>query len=116
MTGDSHEGFKVALRAAKKSDFVILAVGEAAAMSGEAASRAHLDLPGPQLDLIKAIHATGKPYAVVLMNGRPLTINWVAEHAPAILETWYAGTEGGNAIADALFGDVNPGGKPSRLR
>jgi len=111
VTGDSRAGFKAALRAAKQSDFVILAVGEAAAMSGEAASRAHLDLPGAQLDLIKAIHETGKPYAVVLMNGRPLTINWVAEHSPAILETWYAGTEGGNAIADALFGDVNPGGK-----
>jgi beta-glucosidase len=80
-------------------------------MSGEAASRADLDLPGLQLDLIKLIHATGKPYAVVLMNGRPLTINWVAEHSPAILETWFAGTEAGNAIADALFGDINPGGK-----
>src|SRR5581483_275945 len=58
-----------------------------------------------------AVHATGKPYAVVLMNGRPLAINWVATNSPAILETWFAGTQGGNAIADALFGDVNPGGK-----
>jgi beta-glucosidase len=80
-------------------------------MSGEAASRSSLDLPGRQLDLIQAIHATGKPYVVVLMNGRPLTINWVAENSPAILETWFAGTQGGNAIADVLFGDVNPGGK-----
>src|SRR5208337_269497 len=67
--------------------------------------------PGRQLELIQAIHATGKPYAVVLMNGRPLSINWVASNSPAILETWFAGTQGGNAIADALFGDVNPGGK-----
>jgi beta-glucosidase len=89
----------------------ILAVGESAEMSGEAASRASLDLPGRQLDLIKAVVATGKPTVVVLMNGRPLTINWVAENAPAILETWFAGTQAGNAIADVLFGDVNPGGK-----
>jgi beta-glucosidase len=80
-------------------------------MSGEAASRSSLDLPGRQNDLLKAIHATGKPYAVVLMNGRPLTVNWAAENSPAILETWFAGTQGGHAIADALFGDVNPGGK-----
>ena len=80
-------------------------------MSGEAASRSSLDLPGRQLDLIKAVQATGKPTIVVLMNGRPLTINWVAENTPAILETWFAGTQAGNAIADVLFGDVNPGGK-----
>jgi len=63
------------------------------------------------LDLVKALHAAGKPMIVVLMNGRPLTINWIAENTPAILETWFAGTQGGNAIADVLFGDVNPGGK-----
>jgi beta-glucosidase len=103
--------FNKAVDAAKDSDFTILVVGESAAMSGEAASRSNLDLPGRQLDLVKAIHATGKPYAVVLMNGRPLTINWVAENSPAILETWFAGTEAGNAIADVLFGDVNPSGK-----
>lgn len=80
-------------------------------MSGEASSRSDINLPGKQLDLVKAIAATGKPYAVVLMNGRPLTINWLAENSPAILETWFAGTEGGNAIADVLFGDVNPSGK-----
>jgi len=79
-------------------------------MSGEASSRSSLDLPGRQLDLVKAVQATGKPVVVVLMNGRPLTINWVAENANAILETWFAGTEAGNAIADVLFGDVNPGG------
>ncbi|MEP7336573.1 MAG: beta-glucosidase BglX [Acidobacteriota bacterium] len=111
VTGDSTAGFDEAVRAANDSDFVIIAAGESAEMSGEASSRSSLDLPGRQLDLIKAIAATGKPYAVVLMNGRPLTINWLAENAPAILETWFAGTQGGNAIADVLFGDVNPGGK-----
>jgi beta-glucosidase len=103
--------FEKAVDAAKDSDFTILVVGESAAMSGEASSRSNIDLPGRQLDLIKAVAATRKPYAVVLMNGRPLTINWVAENSPAILETWFAGTEAGNAIADVLFGDVNPGGK-----
>jgi beta-glucosidase len=111
VTGNSRAGFEAAVRAAKKSDFAILAVGESADMSGEAASRSSLDLPGMQLELIQAIHATGKPYAVVLMNGRPLTINWVAENSPAILETWFAGTQAGHAIADVVFGDVNPGGK-----
>ena len=108
---DSTEGFDEAVRAARESDVVVIAVGESAEMSGEAASRTSLDLPGRQLELVKAIHATGKPFAVVLMNGRPLTINWLAENAPAILETWFAGSEAGNAIADVLFGDVNPGGK-----
>jgi beta-glucosidase len=99
------------VRAARDADVVVVAVGETADMSGEAASRTSLDLPGRQLELLQAIHQTGKPYAVVLMNGRPLSINWVAENSPAILETWFAGTQGGAAIADALFGDANPGGK-----
>src|SRR5947209_8175461 len=99
-----------AVRAASEADAVVVAVGETAEMSGEAASRSTLDLPGRQLDLIRAIRQTGKPYAVVLMNGHPLAINWVAENSPAILETWFAGTQGGPAIADVLFGDVNPGG------
>jgi beta-glucosidase len=108
---DKADGFEEALRAARESDVAIVAVGESADMSGEAASRSSLDLPGRQLDLVKAVHATGKPTVVVLMNGRPLTINWLAENTPAILETWFAGTQAGNAIADVLFGDVNPGGK-----
>ena len=108
---ETDAGFAVAVDAAKNSDFTILVVGESADMSGEASSRSNIDLPGKQLDLIKAIHATGKPYAIVLMNGRPLTINWPAENSPAILETWFAGTEAGNAIIDTLFGDANPGGK-----
>ncbi len=104
-------GFKSAVDAAKDSDFTILVLGESSAMSGEASSRSDIGLPGKQLDLAKAIHATGKPYVVVLVNGRPLTINWLAENSPAILETWFAGTEAGNAIVDTLFGDANPGGK-----
>jgi len=100
-----------AVRIAREADVVVVAVGESADMTGEAASRASLDLPGRQLELVKAVIATGKPTVVVLMNGRPLTINWIAENAPAILETWFAGIQAGNAIADVLFGDVNPGGK-----
>jgi beta-glucosidase len=111
VTGDNTDGFSEAVRAAREADVTILAVGEPAEMSGEAASRSSLDLPGRQLDLVKAIQATGKPYVIVLMNGRPLTINWLAENSPAILEAWFAGTQGGSAIADVLFGDVNPGGK-----
>src|SRR5687768_13503392 len=111
LNDNSTAGLDEAVRVARESDVVIVAVGESAEMSGEAASRSSLDLPGQQMQLIKAIHATGKPYAVVLMNGRPLTISWIAENSPAILETWFAGTQGGHAIADVLFGDVNPSGK-----
>ena len=82
-----------------------------AAMSGEAASRTSLDLPGRQLELTQKVIAIGRPTVVVLVNGRPLSINWLAERAPAILEAWFPGTEGGHAIADVLFGKVNPGGK-----
>lgn len=105
------DGIAEAARAARAADVTIIAVGETAEMTGEAASRTSLDLPGRQLELVQAIHATGKPYVVVLMNGRPLTINWIAENSPAILEAWFPGTEAGNGIADVLFGDVNPGGK-----
>jgi len=111
INDDTVSGFDEAVRIARDSDVVIVAVGESAEMSGEAASRTSLDLPGRQQDLLKALHATGKPVVVVLMNGRPLTINWAAETVPAILETWFAGTQAGNAIADVLFGEVNPGGK-----
>ena len=100
-----------AARVARDADVTIVAVGETADMSGEAASRTSLELPGRQLELLQAIEQTGKPYVVVLMNGRPLEINWLDENSPAILETWFAGTQGGNAIADVLFGDANPGGK-----
>jgi beta-glucosidase len=86
-------------------------VGESAEMSGESASRTDLDLPGSQRKLIEALIKTGKPVVVVLMNGRPLTIPWLDEQAPAIIETWFAGTEAGNAIADVLFGNYNPSGR-----
>jgi beta-glucosidase len=109
-TPTSANSIAEAVRVAREADAVVVAVGETAEMSGEAASRTSLDLPGRQLELLQAIQQTGKPYVVVLMNGRPLSINWVAENAPAILETWFSGTEGGASIADALFGDVNPGG------
>jgi beta-glucosidase len=108
---ESDKDFDKAIDAAKDSDFTIIVVGETRDISGEAASRSNIDLPGKQLDLVKAIHATGKPYAVVLKNGRPLTINWLAENSPAILETWHSGTMGGPAVADVLFGDANPSGK-----
>jgi beta-glucosidase len=100
-----------AVRVAREADAIVIAVGETAEMSGEAASRTSLDIPGRQMELVQAIHSLGKPYVIVLMNGRPLTINWLAENSPAILETWFAGTQAGPAIADVLFGDVNPGGK-----
>jgi beta-glucosidase len=111
VEGTSVEGIEEALRIAREAEIALLVVGETAEMSGEAASRSSLDLPGRQLELVKAIHATGKPTVVALMNGRPLTINWVAEYVPAILETWFSGTQAGHAIADVLFGEVNPGGK-----
>ena len=111
LTCTNDKDFGKAVDAAKDTDFTIIVAGETRDISGEAASRSNIDLPGRQLDLIKAIHATGKPYAVVLKNGRPLTINWLAENSPAILETWHAGTMVGPAVADVLFGDANPGGK-----
>lgn len=108
---NSTAGFAKAVEAAKDSDFTVLVLGEGQGMSGEAASRSNIDLPGHQLDLVKAVHATGKPYAVVLITGRPLTINWLAENSPAILLAWFPGTMAGPAIVDTLFGDANPGGK-----
>jgi len=111
LEGGTTEGIAAAVALARDADVVVLAVGESAEMSGEAASRSSLDLPGHQIELVKAIQGTGTPTALVLMNGRPLTLGWVAENVPAILETWLAGTQAGHAIADVLFGDVNPGGK-----
>ncbi|HEY6246342.1 MAG TPA: glycoside hydrolase family 3 N-terminal domain-containing protein [Pyrinomonadaceae bacterium] len=111
IVGDSTAGFAEAVEAARQSDVALVFVGEAKEMVGEAASRSSLDLPGKQMDLVKAIHATGKPTIVVLINGRPPTIGWAVDNVPAILEAWMGGTEAGNAIADILFGDVNPGGK-----
>ena len=108
---EADAAFQVAVAAAKKAELVVMVLGEKADMAGEAASRAALDLPGRQEELLKAVVALGKPVVLVLLNGRPLSINWAAENVKAILEAWEPGTEGGNAVADILFGDFNPGGK-----
>lgn len=102
---------KQAVETAGKADVVVLALGESQGMTGEAASRSNLDIPENQRELMRAVLATGKPVVLVLSNGRPLTLEWENEHVPAILETWFLGTEAGNAIADVLFGDYNPAGK-----
>lgn len=111
ISDSSRKGFDEAVQIAKQADVVIMAVGEAGSMSGEARSRSSLDMPGVQEDLVKEIHKIGKSVVVVLMNGRPLAIPWISENVPAILETWFLGSECGNAIADILFGDYNPAGK-----
>jgi len=111
IDGDSKADFSQALAVARRSDVVVVVVGEAAMMSGEALSRAYLDLPGVQKDLVLALNALHKPMVVVMMNGRPLTIEWMDQQVPAILEAWLPGTMGGPAIADVLFGDYNPSGK-----
>jgi beta-glucosidase len=107
----SEEMIREAVEIAKRSDVIIAAVGESQGMTGEAASRADLNIPGRQLDLLKALKQTGKPLIIVLMNGRPLTLKWESDNADAIVETWFSGTEAGNAIADVLYGNYNPSGK-----
>ena len=111
ITDTATAGFAGAVAAAKQADVAVLVLGEAGDMSGEAASRANLDLPGVQPRLLEAIYATGTPIVLVIMNGRPLTIPWAAEHVPAIVESWFLGVETGPALAAVLFGDVNPSGK-----
>jgi beta-glucosidase len=103
--------FKRAIEMVKNSDAAVLVLGETQDMSGEHASRATLTLPGRQEELLKAAVATGKPIVLLLMNGRPLDINWASQHVPAILEMWYPGSDGGTAAANVLFGDAVPGGK-----
>jgi len=107
---DARKAIDDAVDLAKRSDVAILVLGEIALMSGEAASRSNLKLSGQQAELLEAVVATGKPVVLVLVNGRPLDISWAAEHVPAILETWYSGSQAGNGIADILFGDANPAG------
>ena len=108
---DNRDGFAQAINLAQSADAIVLAIGEKAYMSGEAASRSDITLPGPQLELAQRLKETGKPLIIVLMNGRPLAIPWLAEHADAIVETWFLGTQAGPAIADVLFGDYNPSGR-----
>ena len=107
----SRAGFANAVAIAKQADVVIMSVGERRDMSGEAKSRSNIHLPGVQEELIKAIHATGKPVVVMINAGRPLVFQWTSENIPAILYTWWLGSEAGNAIADVLFGDYNPSAK-----
>jgi beta-glucosidase len=108
---DRETEFNHAVDLVKQADVAVLVLGEAQTMSGERASRSSLTLPGKQQQLLEAAVATGKPVVLVLINGRPLDITWASQHVPAILEAWYPGTEGGNAIPDLLFGDAVPGGK-----
>jgi len=102
---------KEALKIAKKSDVIVAVLGEGAEMSGESSSRSNIDLPENQLLLLKELVKLGKPVVLVLYTGRPLTINWESKNVPAILNVWFGGTQGGNAVADVVFGDVNPSGK-----
>ena len=111
VSSDRRDDIAQAVALARKADFVILALGESSEMTGEAASRSDIGLPGVQLELAGEVIKTGRPVAVVLFNGRPLVIPELSKIAPAILEAWFGGTEAGNAVADILFGDFNPSGK-----
>ncbi len=111
IEGGNIQGFAEARQLAEKADFVILAVGEAYWMSGEAASRSNIDLPGLQQDLAELIIGTGKPVTTIIFSGRPLTINWLAENSPALVQAWFLGTQSGHALADVVSGDYNPSGK-----
>lgn len=111
INDNDKSGFEEAIAIAKSADVVILSLGEAADMSGEAKSRSNLHLPGVQEELLKEIHKTGKPVVLLINAGRPLVFNWAADNVPSILYTWWLGTEAGNSIADVLFGDYNPAAK-----
>ncbi|MEK8128997.1 beta-glucosidase BglX [Paenibacillus filicis] len=111
IDGDSEEGFAAALEAARAADVVVLALGESQEMSGESRSRTSLDLPGAQRRLVEAVAAAGKPVIAVLLSGRPLALPWLEPLADAIVQAWHLGVQSGNAIADVLFGDYNPGGR-----
>ena len=101
---------EAAVALARKSELSLLVLGETANMSGEYASRSTLELPGRQQELLEKIAALGKPVVLVIVSGRPLSISWASEHVPAIVMAWQPGSEAGNAIANILFGDANPGG------
>jgi beta-glucosidase len=107
---EAHKAIEDAVALARKSDVAVLVLGEIDLMSAEYASRASLRLSNGQQELLEAVSATGKPVVLVLINGRPLDITWADEHVPAIMEAWYPGSQGGNGIADLLFGDANPSG------
>jgi len=111
ITDTSRAGFAEALQIARTAEVVVMAMGERADMTGEAKSKADIHLPGVQEELIKAIQSTGKPVVVLLMAGRPMIFNWTADHAQAILYTWWLGSQAGNAMADVLYGKYNPSAK-----
>ncbi len=111
LAGVHEDDITGAVAVASKADAVVLVVGEPESYSGEAHCRTNLQLPGTQLDLVKGVHRTGVPTIVVLMNGRPLSVAWTAEHVPALVEAWHLGAQSGNAVADVLFGKFNPAGK-----
>ncbi len=111
ITDTSKAGFDEAYKAAMQADVVVMAMGERPDMTGEAKSRSNIHLPGVQEDLIKAVMASGKPVVVLLMSGRPMVFNYTADHVPAILYTWWLGNQAGNAMADVLYGNYNPGAK-----
>jgi beta-glucosidase len=111
LNDSDRSGFGAAVAAARAADTVVIAVGEDALQSGEGRSQVDIGLKGVQLDLLKAVAAANPKLVVVLMNGRPLEVTWLADNVPAILEAWHLGSEAGNAIADVLFGDYNPSGK-----
>lgn len=111
IEGDNRDGFAQAVAVAQQADVVIVSVGERWDMSGEAKSRSSLRLPGVQEELVRALHATGKPLVVLINAGRPLVFNWIADNVPTVLYTWWLGSEAGNAIADVLLGNYNPSAK-----
>jgi hypothetical protein len=111
LSENEQEEIEKAVSQTKQADVAVVVLGGGQRTCGENKSRSSLDLPGRQLDLLKAVVATGKPVVLVLINGRPLSINWADKFVPAILEAWYPGSKGGKAVADVLFGDYNPGGK-----
>lgn len=111
IESDSGKRIEQSVKIAKQSDVIVAVLGESQHVSGEAASKTELDLPEQQKELLKALLKTGKPVVLVLMNGRPLTLQWEADNVPAIVEAWQLGVETGNAVADVLFGDINPSGK-----
>lgn len=111
MTEAERRDIAAAVEAARASEVAIVVLGDSRRTVGESLSRTSLDLPGRQLDLVQAVYATGKPVVVVLLNGRPLSINWIDKFVPAIVEGWFPGAQGGTAIAEVLFGDYNPSGK-----
>lgn len=111
LTSDEQAEINKAVENVSKSDVAVVVLGGGIRTCGENKSRSSLNLPGRQLDLLKAVYATGKPVILVLINGRPLSINWADKFVPAIVEAWYPGSQGGKAIADVLGGDYNPGGK-----